>query len=411
MTNQNLKTEKLLTSSGKFRINLGLERIASILELFGNPQDKINVIHIAGTNGKGSVCTILAEILKTAGYRCGLYTSPHLFSYTERMKINGCDIKENIFDEYVSLVEKTAVEHNIDLTEFEILTAAAYKYFYDNNVEAAVMETGLGGRFDAVNVVKKPVVSVITSISIDHKNRLGDTIEQIAFEKAGIIKFGCPIVINADNYGLKTVKNVAGDKKSELYLADKKIDIEFKNGTNYAVFDGEKHEFGLWGLHQKQNLSLVIKTVEILKNKGFKIKNEDIFSALKTATIPARFQYFKDKNMIVDGSHNEDAAKILRKNLDFYFPNIPRVWIYGSISTKEYDKVVKILFSENDLVYVCKFNHKLSVEEDEIIKNIAPSVKIAKFDKNANTLTFSNKNNLMIVTGSFYMIGEILVNK
>lgn len=177
------KSLKLLTSSGKFRINLGLERIAAIMDLLGNPQNKIKVIHVAGTNGKGSVCAITAEILKTAGYKTGLYTSPHIFDYTERIKINGSDISKNDFAKYISDIEILASDNHIDLTEFEILTAAAYKYFYDNKVQAAVMETGLGGRFDAVNIVEKPLLSAITSISIDHKDRLGDTIEKSLLKK------------------------------------------------------------------------------------------------------------------------------------------------------------------------------------------------------------------------------------
>ena len=190
MTEKYLKTEQFLHSTEKFCIKLGLERISATLELLGNPQDKIQVIHVAGTNGKGSVCTLTAEILKHAGYKTALYTSPHLFKYNERFKINGQDISDDGFADYTNSVNLLAERNGIDLTEFEILTAAACKYFYDNKVDFAVMETGLGGRFDAVNAVKKPVVTAVTSISIDHKDRLGDTIEKIAFEKAGIIKKG-----------------------------------------------------------------------------------------------------------------------------------------------------------------------------------------------------------------------------
>ena len=196
MTDKNyLNTEKLLHSSGKFRIKLGLERISAILELCGNPQNNLQVIHVAGTNGKGSVCTLTAEILKQSGYKVGLYTSPHIFKYNERFKVNGEDISDEDFVQYVSYVENLGKEHNLDLSEFEILTATAFKYFYDKKVDFVVLETGLGGRFDATNVVEKPVITAITSISIDHKDRLGDTIEKIAFEKAGIIKENVKCVI------------------------------------------------------------------------------------------------------------------------------------------------------------------------------------------------------------------------
>ncbi|MGN0014368.1 MAG: bifunctional folylpolyglutamate synthase/dihydrofolate synthase [Candidatus Gastranaerophilaceae bacterium] len=404
------KTKKLLTSSGKFRIKLGLERISAIMEILGNPQNKIKVIHIAGTNGKGSVSAITAEILKCSGYKTGLYTSPHLYFYTERIKINDNDISNEDFTEYISNTEKLAKDNSIDLTEFEILTAAAYKYFYDNKVDFAVMETGLGGRFDAVNIVEKPIISVITSISIDHKDRLGDTIEKIAFEKAGIIKKNCPVAVNLDNKGLDVISKICDKMSAKLFTADKKIDIKFENGENYALIDGVSYQFALWGLHQKQNLSLVCKVVEILQCLGVNIQKKSFEQALRKVFLPARFQYIKEKNMILDGSHNADAANVLRRNLDFYFPDIKRIWIYGTLSTKEYDKVVNTLFRAGDKVFLYKFNHNLSVSEDEICKKIIHSdeIKIEYFSKTANTLNFSPRNYLIIVTGSFYMIGDLL---
>lgn len=411
MTNSDYeKTKNLLISNGKFRIKLGLDRISAIMELLGNPQNQIKVIHIAGTNGKGSVSAITAEILKCSGYKTGLYTSPHLYSYTERIKINDNDISNEDFAKYIANTEKLAKDNSIDLTEFEILTAAAYKYFYDNGVDFAVMETGLGGRFDAVNIVEKPILSLITSISIDHKDRLGDTIEKIAFEKAGIIKKDCPVAVNIDNKGIDVIKKTSENLSSKLFTADKKIDIKFENDENYAVIDGVNYRFALWGLHQKQNLSLVCKAVDILQNSGVRITKTSFEQALETVFLPARFQYFQDRNMILDGSHNADAARILRENLDFYFPDVQRKWIYGTLSTKEYDKVVNTLFKAGDEVLLYKFKHNLSVSEDEIRKKIIHSdeIKIENFSKTANTLNFSSKNYLMIVTGSFYMISDLL---
>lgn len=409
MTKDYLETEKFLTSSEKFCINLGLERVLKVLEYFGNPQDKINVIHVAGTNGKGSVCTMIAEILRTAGFKTALYTSPHLFSYTERFKINGQNIPENIFSEYVTLVEQIAKKHNIELTEFEILTVAAYKYFYDENVDYAVMETGMGGRLDATNTVKKPVAALITSISIDHKDRLGDTIEKIAFEKAGIIKSFVPVFINFDNQGKFVVENVAKDRNSSVFQNDKRIDIKFENGVNYAVFDGEDWEFSLWGLHQIQNLSLVLKFVEFMVKNGVKISKEHIKSALKTVFIPARFQYVKDYNLIIDGSHNADAANILRKNLDFYFGNQKGCWFYGTLSTKEYEKVINILFRKGDTVYPIKFEHQNSVDEKIIRQKIYDknNINFKKYCKTENILNYFSKDCINIMTGSFYMIGNL----
>ncbi len=404
------KTEKYLHSSGKFRINLGLERISAILELLENPQEKLKIIHVAGTNGKGSVCTLTAEILKQSGYKVGLYTSPHIFKYNERFKVDGVDISDEDFTRNVTAVEDLAKRNDIDLTEFEILTAAAFKYFYEAKVDYVVLETGLGGRFDATNVVKKPLVSVITSVSIDHKDRLGDTIEKIAFEKAGIIKENVDCVVNADNKGLETILQVACEKQSEVVLADKKVDVVFENGINYAVFDGENHEFSLWGLHQRQNLSLVLKIAEILIKKGVNIAEKSIDTALKTVFIPARFQYYKKFNLIVDGSHNADAAIMLRKNLDFYFPYASRVWIFGCLSTKEYEKVVNTLFRSGDEVFLNHFDNALSVSAQKIYEKINKKYGILykEFDKTENILNYFKQKNLTIVTGSFYMMSDLV---
>lgn len=412
MTSNYSNTEKFLHSSGKFRIKLGLERISAILELCGNPQDRLQIIHVAGTNGKGSVCTLTAEILKQSGYSVGLYTSPHIFKYNERFKVNGEDIADEDFVRYVSEIEKLGKVNALDLSEFEILTAAAFRYFCDKKVDFVVLETGLGGRFDATNVVENPVLTAITSISIDHKDRLGDTIEKIAFEKAGILKTDTECVVNFDNLGRETISAVASEKKSKVVFADKNVDIFFENGVNYAVFDGEKHEFALLGLHQRQNLSLVLKIAEELTKKGLNITEKSINTALNTAFIPARFQYDKKLNRIVDGSHNADAAVMLRKNLDFYFPNSHRTWIYGCLSTKEYDKVVNTLFREGDEVFLNQFDNPNSVSAEKIFEKINPEYKIKfqKFDKTANMLNFSCEKNLMIITGSFYMISELVSN-
>ena len=201
----------------------------------------------------------------------------------------------------------------------------------------------------------------------------------------------------------------ANEKKSQLYCADKNVDIVFENGVNYALFDNQKCIFSLWGLHQKQNLSLVIKAVDILKNLGFKISFNNFKISLETVFLPARFQYFREKNLILDGSHNVDAAKKLRENLDFYFPGIPRKWIYGTLSTKEYDKIVNILFQPDDQVFLCKFKNSLSVDVNKIKEKInhVDNIKIKNYSKTANTLKTFSKNRLMIITGSFYMIGEL----
>lgn len=395
------QAKELLTSQGKFYINLGLERIQSILKLIGNPQEKIKIIHVAGTNGKGSVSSILANILKCAGYKTGLYTSPHLVEYTERIKINNIDISKEDFATYIEKICTIAEKKNIHLTEFEILTAIAFKYFADNKVKIAVIETGLGGRFDATNVCKKPILSIITSISLDHTDRLGNTIEKIAFEKAGIIKPKSTILTEISNKGFKIIKNTAEEKKVKLIVATNYVNMNYENGNNYVSIEDKKCEFPLLGLYQKANLSIVLQAVEFLK-----IKTEAVIEGLKTAKWPARLEFIKDKNLLIDGAHNPDAAKELRKSLDYYFNNQKRIFLYSTLNTKDYKEIAKILFNKDDEIYYYEFKNKNAISFEEYKNNTPQLRNIKQFNKD-QLKEFLLKPELKIVTGSLYMIGEL----
>ena len=198
-----------LTSSGMFYIDLGLDRIRVVLEKLGNPQDSLKCIHIAGTNGKGSTCAILASVLQEAGYKVGLYTSPHIFEYTERIKINGREIPQEVFAKLFEEVNSLGIH----LTEFEILTVIMFLYFQRNNVEIVVLETGMGGRFDATNVIKENLCAIITQIDLDHTDRLGKTKDEIAFEKAGIIKPNCPVITSM---GYEAIRDKADEVNEYL---------------------------------------------------------------------------------------------------------------------------------------------------------------------------------------------------
>lgn len=391
------QTIEMLQSQGKFKINPGLERILSALKKLNNPHKNFKIIHIAGTNGKGSVASTLANILKCAGIKTGLYTSPHLIDYTERIKINNQQISKDDFALYIS---KVCTVSN-DLTEFEILTAAAFKYFSDNNIETAVIETGLGGRFDATNVFENSL-SIITSISLDHTDRLGDTIEKIAFEKAGIIKPNSIVITSIDNKGFEVIKQTAEKKHAKLYAVSKPIEMIFEANKNYAVIDNNKYEFPLLGLYQKQNLALTIQAAKILN-----IDKSAIEKGLKTVSWSARLEYRKQKNILIDGAHNPDAALELKKSLDFYFKNQKRIFIYSTINTKDYKTIANILFEPNDEIYYLEFNHPNAVSYEKY-KNDLPGLNIKKAE-NLNDIL--NKNGLKILTGSLYMIGEIYAKK
>lgn len=370
----------LLTSQGKFHINLGLERITAILNLLGNPQDKLKCIHVAGTNGKGSVCAIVSTILKEAGYKTGLFTSPHLLRYTERIQINGNEIEEEVFAEKLFKIQEISEKNDIHLTEFEILTAVMFEYFAENNVDFAVVEVGLGGKYDSTNVIKSPICSVITTIDLDHTERLGDTIEKIAEEKAGIIKSDCPVVINKSNKGFETIK--LHTEKDQLFIAQK-------------LFLGE---MSLKGIHQEENLALAISTI-LLAVPDIKITT--IQNALKHVVHHGRFEYIAEKRLLIDGAHNPNGVLALRKNLDTYFKNYKLRFVFGCLRNKDYPQMVETLFKEDDEIYFYHFNHQNSATFEELSE-------VCKYSAKEYKNELSEFDGITVVCGSLYMIGEFL---
>lgn len=374
---------ELLTSSGKFRISLGLERIIGVLDLLGNPQDTLRCIHVAGTNGKGSVCAIIASILKASGKKVGLYTSPHIFVYNERIKINDKTISDADLDKYTSEITSLAEKNGYDLTEFEILTSVMFKYFADNKVDVVVLETGLGGRFDATNVIKSNICSVITHVDYDHTERLGNTLDKIAFEKSGIIKAGCPCFVVE---GREQYYNKAKSADSELIIV---------NPQGISTKD-----LVLKGVYQQENLALALGVI----NKCFpKITNEQIAIGLKNVKHPFRFQYIKEKNLIIDGAHNPNGIMSLTDSLDFYYGGIKRRIIFGCLKNKDYEQMIKLLIRPDDEVYFYHFNHANSASFDDL-RSICP-IKCEELTYQ-NNIVFNN-DRLTVICGSFYMISEL----
>ena len=380
MENNYSKAIDLLTSQGKFYINLGLDRISALLEVLGNPQDKLKCIHVAGTNGKGSVCAIISAVLSKAGMKIGLYTSPHIFEYTERIQINGFDISKEDFTKYIFEICEIADKNNIHLTEFEILTAVMFKYFADNDVDVVVLETGLGGRFDATNVIKSNLCSIITHIDLDHTERLGNTKSKIAFEKAGIIKPDCP-VFTCEGY--EVLKDRADECNSLFVMV-----APFEDTSNLS----------LKGTCQQENLSLALAAVRHLFPQ---ISENLIQEALKDIKHPCRFQLCRE-DLIVDASHNPNGAMALRESLDFYYPNKPRCFVFGCLRNKDYKKMMEILFSKGDDIYFYHFNNKNSCSIKELQESCEYSSKIFI------SLDELPQNSLKIICGSFYMLNEII---
>lgn len=383
---------KTLTSQGKFYINLGLERVQKFLGLIGNPQNNLKFIHVAGTNGKGSVCAILSSILASSGYKTGLFTSPHIFDYTERFKINNEDISKEIFGKKVLEIVDLAEKNKIHLTEFEILTVLAFEIFSEEKVDIVVLETGLGGRFDATNVIAENICSIITHVDFDHTERLGNTIEKIAFEKAGIIKKNCPVIVNRSNFGLEVVKKIAKDKNSKVFEAEEAPNFLIENSV-------------LKGLWQRENLALVKSACEILKMNGFKISDESLKKGLQEVKHPCRFEYIKEKSLVIDGAHNPNGAKGLRESLDFYFKGKNFRFIFGCLKNKKYEEMMQNLFREGDEIYFYHYDYPNSND----IKTLKSSCQFPSKEFSELKLPLKQEENtITIICGSFYMIKELL---
>lgn len=377
----------ILTSQGKFYINLGLERVQKILELMDNPQKKLQFIHVAGTNGKGSVCSMLSSIMVAKNIKTGMFTSPHIFEYTERIRINDVEIDKDVFAQRVLEVVNLAKKNEVHLTEFEILTVIAFDYFSQNGVEIVVLETGLGGRLDATNVIEKNICSVITHLDLDHTERLGDTIEKIAYEKAGIIKENCPVIVAENNAGIDIIKKVAKEKNSEVFF-DSKASKFFDN-------------LSLKGIYQKENLSLALSVVNILNNIEFGITENEIVQGLKEVKHPCRFEKIESENIIIEGAHNPDGIKALRSSLDYYYPNQKFKFIFGCLKNKNYKQMMENLFTSKDEIYFYHFNSENSSTIEELSKSCNfYSKPFHCYKKDADTLT--------VICGSFYMIKELL---
>ncbi len=369
---------KQLTSRDNFYIDLGLDRIRAALEMFGNPQDKLKCIHVAGTNGKGSVCTILDSILREAGYKTGLYTSPHIWDYTERIRVCGVEISKEDFASYVEQI----MGCGIHLTEFEILTVMMFLYFEAKGVDIAILETGLGGRLDATNVIKKNLCSIITQIDLDHTERLGDTKEKIAYEKAGIIKQACPVITSM---GYEAIKDKADEMDSMFILATPFVKPEFVEALT------------LKGNHQVENLALAVNAINYL----FKdIDDATIIAGLRKVKNPCRFQYFPMQNLVVDASHNPNGIAALRDNLDSYFPQDERRFVFGCLRNKDYSKMMRILFREGDEIYFNEFDYPNACSFEEL--QAACPYKATQYNNEALA-----DNKLNIICGSFYMIGQM----
>lgn len=387
-----------------------LKRIAKVLKAFGDPQDRLKVIHVAGTNGKGSVCAFLSSILQEAGYKVGLYTSPHLIDVTERIQINRWNINRKVFAEIIGEVKSVSESFRIKLTYFELLTAVAYIFFEREKVDIAIIETGMGGRLDATNVVRKPLVSVITNVDYDHTEYLGKTLAKIAREKAAIIKdHGIMVTTVAQPEILAVIKAQCRKKNSKLIRADKEVIIP----GQWAL--------GLKGWHQKKNAACAVGAVKALRCQGVKISERAIKQGLAKAFWPGRLEVFKlaprnsqPATVLLDGAHNPAGTRILVENIkssNFSYKQL--ICVFGVLKDKNYQEMISQLGPLIDKVILTQPMSERALAVGKMMPlwraylasaNIGQEVTIGKALKKA--LALSGQRDLVCVTGSLYTVGE-----
>jgi len=414
-----------INDKNKYGSRLGLERISKLLELLGSPHMDLKHIHIAGTNGKGSTASYIVTILKEGGYKVGLFTSPYLERFNERISINGEDIPD---DRLVEITER--VKNSIDImlkegydhpTTFEIVTAIGFVYFKEENVDYVVLEVGLGGRLDSTNVIKDSLISVITTIDYDHMDVLGDTLGKIAYEKAGIIKDrGLVLTYPQDKDALNTIKEVSKKRGATLEICPmENVEIlkldEYGGVFNYK-YNGKEYnniEIRLIGKHQIYNATLALTAVIMLKERGIlEISEEAIKRGLKNTRWPGRMEVLKRNPLfIIDGAHNIQGIKVLAENLNRF--NYKRLILgIGILKDKEVEPMVKALVDKADEVVVTEANiyRKMDATDlEKIVNKYNPHTHVQDNIKEAVSKAYelAGKEDLILFTGSLYLIGDI----
>lgn len=412
--------EKKINSLVKFDVNLGLERIKKLLNLLGNPQNNLRFVHVAGTNGKGSACVMTTSILNQAGYKTGLFISPYVTCFRERMQISNKMISENelseIIDKIMPMVEKMAEDQDF-ITEFELVTAIALKWFSDNNCDIVIIEVGLGGRFDATNIIDNTIVSVIMSISLDHTAVLGDKIEQIAFEKCGTIKYKSKTIVYPEQRGkaLKVILKVAKDQENEVIVPDlSKIKIISSDiyGIKFS-YNNMLLELPFAGDHQIKNVSVVLSIIDVLREYGMKISDSDLVLGLKNTKHPARFEIISNKPLVIlDGSHNLEGIKSLAFTLNKNLKDKKLIAIIGMLQDKDVVGSLKILGPLFHEIIVTSPNNPRALSTDKIYDTAIKFCKNVKIvgDKQEAVSYSINKlygESALVVCGSLYLAAEV----
>ena len=408
-----------LNSIGQFASSSGVQRAEILLRDMNNPEEKLNIIHAAGTNGKGSVCAYIAQILQENGYKTGLFTSPHLVDVRERIRINNEMISKEDFVEAYEYVEE---HHSGELAYFDYLFGMAVYYYNRQNVDYVVMETGLGGRLDATNAVKQPLISVISTISLEHTAILGDTIEKIATEKAGIIKPGIPVVCSGvDKHAANVIKEIASDNSSACIVLDENS-YELKQNTygnidfliHNEYYKNDCFRLATNALYQIENASIALTVCAVLKDSGVKLDDRLTKEAVSKTHWVGRMEPVKE-NLYVDGAHNPQGIRSFVDSVNSLYESeelSDATLLFSVVSDKNYEQMIKILCECKHFkhIYVTMTGGARRLSS-EIIKQTfevyLPGISIEISDS-VDRVIHEWDNGLMFATGSLYLVGDVV---
>ena len=396
----------------------GIVRSQELLERLGNPQDKLKFVHVAGTNGKGSVCACLSKILTAAGYQVGLFVSPHLKRFNDRIYFNGIEIGDEDFARLASWIRTQAETMEDAPTVFEIMTAMGMLYFAEKQCDLVMLEVGMGGRLDSTNVIRTPEAAVITSIGLDHTKELGDTLEKIAGEKGGIIKTGGTVVVDGSNTSVMSVfEKICQEKGASLV---KSCPEQIQNvvlspvGEVFDYKDLKELPLSLTGVYQMNNAAVVIETVRVLEQKGYRIDETALRKGLSEVYWPGRFERLHEQpTFLVDGSHNPDGIRALLKSLRSYFPDKKIRFLLGILSTKDVSTMLQLIEPLAEEIGVIMPPSEKAMDNERMAQQISRecAVRTTAFDSIEegvrSMIENAEKEDVICATGSLYSIEEI----
>ncbi|HPE95042.1 MAG TPA: folylpolyglutamate synthase/dihydrofolate synthase family protein [Bacillota bacterium] len=398
----------------------GLARVSALLALAGNPQNGlVKYVHVTGTNGKGSVCASLAHILANSGYKTGLYTSPYVVDFTEQIQINGFAVPRSALAQIVTELKTLADTLTDTPSEFELITAAAFVFFAREQCDIAVIEVGMGGESDATNVIRSPVLSVITSVALDHTAYLGRTIREITLTKSGIIKDSCPVLFAGDDeQALEIVRDVAKKNDSAFFSLDISDIRDVSYSLNTTVFSYKNFEninLSLLGKFQVRNAAAVIECVDIMRSRGWSIPESALRKGLEKVVWKARFELFSTAPyIIIDGGHNPQCAQAVFDSMLLYFGNKKAVLLTGMMKDKDCKTVAHILAPAVKAVFAVRPDNPRAIDPDELAEIYrSENIPSAAYDDIETGVRKAYAqavltDSVLLVTGSFYMYADVV---